>query len=147
MIARKLKYKIVNLAVIAVFISVVAVTGCQNTQKGNEQENGKVKETEQRDQKITDVTTLTQLTNKEGDEEVTSLGSNRYEWENHGEDIHYEGTADPGTLLPVSVKLTHYLTDRRSRQISSPVQPAGSGSGWSMKTIPAKGKISLPLWW
>ena len=46
MIARKLKYKIVNLAVIAVFISVVAVTGCQNTQKGNEQENGKVKETE-----------------------------------------------------------------------------------------------------
>ena len=109
MIARKLKYKIVNLAVIAVFISVVAVTGCQNTQKGNEQENGKVKETEQRDQEITDVTTLTQLTNKEGDEEVTSLGSNRYEWENHGEDIHYEGTADPGTLLPVSVKLTYYL--------------------------------------
>ena len=159
MIARKLKYKIVNLAVIAVFISVVAVTGCQNTQKENKQETENVKETEQKeekeqqeeqvyeyhesgmendkeesvyiladhagspteitvttalknpgkDQKITDVTTLTQLTNKEGDEEVTSLGSNRYEWENHGEDIHYEGTADPGTLLPVSVKLTYYL--------------------------------------
>lgn len=158
MIPRKLKYKIMNLAVIAAFLCVVAVTGCQGTQKENERETGEVRETEQeaseeqaektyeyhesgmendkeesvyiladhtgspteitvttalknpgKDQRITDLTMLTQLTNKEGEEEVTDLGSGLYEWENHGEDIHYEGTADPGALLPVSVRLTYYL--------------------------------------
>lgn len=57
------------------------------------------------DQKLTDETFLTGLKNKEGDEEVTDLGGGRYEWENHGEDIHYEGTAEASATLPVSVKM------------------------------------------
>ena len=61
------------------------------------------------DQKLTDETFLTGLKNKEGDEEVTDLGGGRYEWENHGEDIHYEGTAEASATLPVSVKITYYL--------------------------------------
>lgn len=61
------------------------------------------------DQKLTDKTFLTNLKNKEGDEEVTDLGDGRYEWENHGEDIHYEGTAEAPATLPVSVKITYYL--------------------------------------
>lgn len=61
------------------------------------------------DQKPTDKTFLTNLKNKEGDEEVTDLGDGRYEWENHGEDIHYEGTAEASATLPVSVKITYYL--------------------------------------
>lgn len=61
------------------------------------------------DQKLTDKTFLTNLKNKEGDEEVTDLGDGRYEWENHGEDIHYEGTAEASATLPVSVKITYYL--------------------------------------
>ena len=61
------------------------------------------------DQKFTDETFLTGLKNKEGDEEVTDLGGGRYEWENHGEDIHYEGTAEASATLPVSVKITYYL--------------------------------------
>lgn len=61
------------------------------------------------DQKLTDETFLTGLKNKEGDEEVTDLGDGRYEWENHGEDIRYEGTAEASATLPVSVKITYYL--------------------------------------
>ena len=61
------------------------------------------------DQKFTDETFLTGLKNKEGDEEVTDLGGGRYEWENHGEDIHYEGIAEASATLPVSVKITYYL--------------------------------------
>ena len=64
------------------------------------------------DQKLTDETFLTGLKNKEGDEEVTDLGGGRYEWENHGEDIHYEGTAEASATLPVSVKITYYLNDK-----------------------------------
>ncbi len=60
-------------------------------------------------QKLTDETFLTNLKNKEGDEEVTDLGNDCYEWENHGEDIHYEGTAKASATLPVSVKITYYL--------------------------------------
>lgn len=61
------------------------------------------------DQKLTDETFLAGLKNKEGDEEVTDLGGSRYEWENHGEDIHYEGMAEASATLPVSVKITYYL--------------------------------------
>ncbi len=61
------------------------------------------------DQKLTDETFLAGLKNKEGDEEVTDLGGGRYEWENHGEDIHYEGMAEASATLPVSVKITYYL--------------------------------------
>ena len=64
------------------------------------------------DQKLTDETFLTGLKNKEGDEAVTDLGNDRYEWENHGEDIHYEGTAEASATLPVSVKITYYLDDK-----------------------------------
>lgn len=66
------------------------------------------------DQKITDQTFLTDLKNKEGDEEVTDLGNGRYEWQNHGEDIHYEGTADPAAELPVTVKVTYYLDGKET---------------------------------
>lgn len=61
------------------------------------------------DQKLTDKTFLTNLKNKEGDEEVTDLGNGNYEWENRGEDIHYEGAAKASATLPVSVKITYYL--------------------------------------
>ncbi len=60
-------------------------------------------------QKLTDETFLTNLKNKEGDEEVTDLGNGHYEWENHGEDIHYEGTAEASATLPVSAKITYFL--------------------------------------
>ena len=60
-------------------------------------------------EKITDYTTLTDLVNKEGDEEYTMQSDGTYEWENHGEDIHYEGKADPESELPVTVKVTYFL--------------------------------------
>ena len=70
------------------------------------------------DQKLTDETFLTGLKNKEGDEEVTDLGDGRYEWENHGEDIHYEGTAEASATLPVSVKITYYLDGTEVEPVS-----------------------------
>lgn len=62
-----------------------------------------------KDSKIEDTSILTDIVNKEGDEEYVSVGEDAYEWENHGQDIHYEGKADPATELPVEVKVTYYL--------------------------------------
>lgn len=62
-----------------------------------------------KDKEIVDCTSLTDLTNKEGDEEYEAAGDNVYVWQNHGEDIHYEGKAAADSELPINVKLTYYL--------------------------------------
>ncbi len=59
------------------------------------------------DQPITDVTNLKGIRNKEGDEEFTESADGKLTWENHGEDIVYEGTSS--SLLPVNVAVTYYL--------------------------------------
>ncbi len=74
------------------------------------------------DTKLTDKSILTELRNNDGDEEVTDLGNGMYEWQNHGQDIHYEGTADPESELPVTLKVTYYLNDKES----SPAELAGA---------------------
>lgn len=63
-------------------------------------------------QKITDFTTLTDIKNKNGDEEYTLDGAGNLVWENHGEDIRYDGTADADKELPVTVKVSYYLDDK-----------------------------------
>lgn len=55
---------------------------------------------------ITDVSDLTDIRNTEGDEEYTRNGS-RLNWENHGEDISYKGSAS--AELPVSVSVSYEL--------------------------------------
>lgn len=62
-----------------------------------------------KDKEIVDCTNLTDLINKEGDEEYEAAGDNVYVWQNHGEDIHYEGKAAADSELPINVKLTYYL--------------------------------------
>ena len=62
-----------------------------------------------KDKDIVDCTSLAQLINKEGDEEYETAGDNVYVWQNHGEDIHYEGKAAADSKLPLNVKLTYYL--------------------------------------
>ena len=57
---------------------------------------------------IADESNLTDIRNTEGDEEYTQNGSELL-WENHGENITYEGTGSGE--LPVSVKVTYYLND------------------------------------
>ena len=89
------------------------------------------------DQKLTDKTFLTNLKNKEGDEEVTDLGDGRYEWENHGEDIHYEGTAEAPATLPVSVKITYYLD-------GSEVEPASLAGADGIIRIRPEVVMTLP---
>lgn len=56
---------------------------------------------------IADVSTLTDIKNKEGDEEYTQKDDGTLIWENHGEDIQYEGTTDQS--VPLSVKVSYYL--------------------------------------
>lgn len=66
---------------------------------------------------IADLTTLEAIKNTEGDEEYTQdantqdahahLARKNLIWENHGEDIHYEGTTD--AELPVGVTVTYLL--------------------------------------
>ena len=57
---------------------------------------------------IPDTTILSDIKNKEGDEEYTLTG-NDLTWEDHGGDIKYEGTAEKE--LPVTVKVTCFLDD------------------------------------
>ena len=59
---------------------------------------------------ITDYTTLTDIKNKEGDEEYTLEADGTLTWENHGADIQYEGTANKE--LPVNVQVTYLLNDK-----------------------------------
>lgn len=56
---------------------------------------------------IPDYTRLSDLKNKEGDEEFSRSADGSLVWENHGEDIHYKGIS--GDPLPVTVKITYYL--------------------------------------
>lgn len=59
------------------------------------------------EQKITDVTNLDHIKNKQGDEEYTLDTDGTLTWENHGEDISYEGISSG--QLPVEVQVTYYL--------------------------------------
>lgn len=61
------------------------------------------------DAELTDVTTLTDIVNKEGDETYTKQADGSILWENHGSDIHYEGKADTSSELPLTVKVTYFL--------------------------------------
>lgn len=56
---------------------------------------------------IEDYSTLKDIKNTEGDEEFTDKGGGVIIWENHGEDINYEGKSDG--KLPFSVKISYYL--------------------------------------
>ena len=56
---------------------------------------------------IKDYTTLTDIKNKEGDETFTQNADGTVEWENHGEDITYEGTGS--AELPVDVSISYEL--------------------------------------
>lgn len=60
---------------------------------------------------ITDFTTLSDIRNKEGDENYTLSGEGILTWENYGKDIQYEGTAD--RELPVSVRVSYYLNGKK----------------------------------
>ena len=61
------------------------------------------------DAELTDVTTLTDIVNKEGDETYTKQADGSILWENHGSDIHYEGKADTSSELPLTVTVTYFL--------------------------------------
>ena len=62
---------------------------------------------------IVDRTRLTDIKNTEGDEEFRQGRNGGLTWENHGEDIHYEGKSrDP---LPVGVKIRYTLNGRPIR--------------------------------
>ncbi len=56
---------------------------------------------------VRDVSTLRDIRNTVGDEEYLLLEDGTLLWENHGEDIHYKGTASGE--LPVSVRITCWL--------------------------------------
>lgn len=56
---------------------------------------------------IEDFTKLTDIRNKEGDEEFTLSEDGNLVWENHGEDIFYEGKST--SELPVTLKVTYTL--------------------------------------
>lgn len=77
--------------------------------KGNPREitvQTKLKNTGDGD-RIKDYTNLTDIKNKEGDETFTQNGDGTIEWENHGEDITYEGTGS--AELPVDVSISYEL--------------------------------------
>ena len=59
---------------------------------------------------ITDYSALENIKNTEGDEEFTRNSDGTIIWENHGENISYEGTSDKE--LPVSVKIRYFLEGR-----------------------------------
>lgn len=61
------------------------------------------------DAELTDVTTLTDIINKEGDETYTKQADGSILWENCGSDIHYEGKADTSSELPLTVTVTYFL--------------------------------------
>lgn len=58
-------------------------------------------------ERIMDFSTLDDIKNVEGDEEFTQESNGTLLWDNHGEDITYEGTSD--AELPVSVSVAYYL--------------------------------------
>lgn len=56
---------------------------------------------------IKDFSNLTDIKNTEGDEEFTREPDGTICWDNHGQDIQYEGKS--GKELPVNVKISYYL--------------------------------------
>lgn len=62
---------------------------------------------------IEDYSTLTDIKNKEGDEEYTQSNDGTVLWENHGENISYEGKSDK--KLPVDVKVSYYLNGKKMK--------------------------------
>lgn len=83
--------------------------------------DGTVKETKVNDlldisgkeEEIEDYSTLTDIKNKEGDEEYTQSNDGTVLWENHGENISYEGKSDKE--LPVDVKVSYYLNGKKMK--------------------------------
>lgn len=57
--------------------------------------------------KISDYSELEEIKNTKGDEEFTQAPDGTLLWENHGEDIYYEGKSQKE--LPVNVKVSYYL--------------------------------------
>lgn len=62
-------------------------------------------------QPLADYSTLTQIKNTEGDEEFRQAAGGTLFWDNHGEDIRYEGKGSEP--LPVTVTVTYYLNGRQ----------------------------------
>lgn len=60
---------------------------------------------------ILDMSNLSDIKNKEGDEEYTQGSGNIITWENHGEDIRYEGISHDS--LPVNVSVSYYLNGKK----------------------------------
>lgn len=71
------------------------------------------------DDVIEDFSMLSDIRNTEGDEEFSQNADGTILWENHGEDISYEGKSSE--KLPVSVKISYFLNG----QEMSPEQIAG----------------------
>ncbi len=60
---------------------------------------------------LEDYSGLKDIKNKKGDEEFTQRENGTLVWENHGEDISYEGKRC--SQLPVSVKISYYLNGQK----------------------------------
>lgn len=77
------------------------------------------------DAELTDVTTLTDIVNKEGDETYTKQADGSILWENCGSDIHYEGKADTSSELPLTVTVTYFLD---GKEVSADELAGASGN-------------------
>lgn len=62
-------------------------------------------------QTIQDYSTLDDIKNTKGDEEFISQKDGIILWENHGEDIYYEGKSEQE--LPLSVNISYYLNNQK----------------------------------